>query len=298
METSTRSAGAPRDATVRAVWVVLAAVWSAQLGSAIGKSAFDSVTPSALTWLRLVASALLLLAWARPAIRGRTRADWTVVVCFGSSLALMNWAFYQALSRIPIGVAVTLEFIGPLTVALVGSRRRRDLVWVGLAATGVALLGVSRTELDPAGVGFALLAGAAWASYILLSARTGRHWPGIDGLTVASLVAVAWLSPAAVITGGSALLEPRVLAAGAAVGLLSSALPYALEITALRTLTPALFGILMSLEPAAAALAGAIVLGELLTWPQILAVACVVCASIGATTTTRRRARDFGLLGD
>ena len=286
METQQPASPRPQHAPARAIWLVLAGIVSVQLGSVIGKGAFDSVAPTALTWLRLAASVLILLVWARPRISGHDRADWAFAVSFGTSLALMNWSIYQSFSRIPIGVAVTVEFLGPLTVALIGSRRPRDVLWVLLAGLGVALLGGSRAGLDLVGVGFALLAGASWAAYILLSAQTGRRWPGVDGLTIASLVALAWLTPGALVTGGDALLDPRVLAVGAIVGLLSSALPYGLEIHALRSLSPALFGILMSLEPAAAALAAALILGELLTGVQLVAMAFVMVASTGAAWTS------------
>ena len=271
----------------RAVWLVVVGIVSVQLGAAFAKDLFGTVSPTALVWLRLATSALVLLAIARPRLRGRTMADWQVVVGFALSLGLMNWAIYQSFARIPLGIAVTLEFIGPLTLAVLGSRRARDLVWVGLAAAGVALLGAERADLDLAGVAFALLAGAAWAAYILLSAGTGRRWPGLDGLAVASVIAALGLAPMALVSGGTTLLEPHVLAVGAAIGVLSSVIPYSCELVALRTLRPSVFGILMSLEPAAAALAAAAVLGELLAVTQWLAIACVVAASIGATRTAR-----------
>jgi inner membrane transporter RhtA len=277
----------------RAVWLVLVGIVSVQLGAAFAKELFDTVSPTALVWLRLATSALVLLAIARPRLRGRTASDWQVVVGFALSLGLMNWAIYQSFARIPLGIAVTLEFIGPLTLAVVGSRRARDLVWVGLAAAGVALLGAERADLDLAGVAYALLAGAAWAAYILLSADTGRRWPGLDGLAVASVIAAVVLAPVALASGGTTLLEARVLLVGAAIGVLSSVIPYSCEMVALRTLRPSVFGILMSLEPAAAALAAAVVLGELLAVTQWLAVACVVAASIGATRTAGSARRDL-----
>jgi inner membrane transporter RhtA len=206
-----------------------------------------------------------------------------VALAFGVSLLTMNWAIYQSFARIPLGLAVTIEFVGPLAIAVLGSRRVRDLAWVVLAGLGVALLGFDPEGVTLAGVLFALLAGAAWAAYILLSAGTGRRWPGLDGLAVASVVAMLPLTPYAVHAGGETLLKPEILALGAAVGLLSSVIPYSLELNALRVLRPSVFGILMSLEPAAAALAGLLLLGEVLTPVQLLAMACVVAASIGAT---------------
>jgi len=199
----------------------------------------------------------------------------------------MNWAIYQSFARIPLGIAVTIEFLGPLTVAVLGSRRPRDLLWVGLAAVGVALLGLSRGTLTTAGVLFALVAALGWACYILLAARTGASWSGLSGLAVASLVGAVVLAVPAVLAGGRSLLDPRILLLGVAVGLLSSVLPYSLELIALRRMPPRVFGILMSLEPAAAALAALLLLGEYLTGWQWLAMACVVAASVGATRTSQ-----------
>jgi inner membrane transporter RhtA len=267
----------------RAVWLVVVGIISVQVGAAFAKDLFGTVSPTAMVWLRLVTSALILTAIARPRLRGRTRRDWLVVVGFGVSLGVMNWAIYQSFARIPLGIAVTIEFIGPLTLAVVGSRRAKDLVWVGLAAVGVLLLGFERTDLTGAGVGFALVAGIAWAAYILLSASTGARWPGLDGLAVASILATLLLTLPAIGVGGDVLLDPHVLLVGAMIGLLSSVIPYSCEMVALRTLAPSVFGILMSLEPAAAALAAIAVLHELLSPIQWLAVGCVVVASVGAT---------------
>lgn len=265
------------------MWLVLAGIGTVQLGSSLAKTVFDEVSATTVVWLRLLASALILLAVARPALRGRSRQDWVVMLAFGVSLGVMNWSFYQAMARIPIGVAVTIEFVGPLTLAVIGSRRARDLLWVALAAAGVLILGLEPGELNVAGVVFALVAGAAWAAYILLSAQTGRRWPGLDGLALASVVATLLIAPAALGRHAEELLDARILLLGVAVALLSSVIPYAFEMVALRSLRPAVFGILMSLEPAAAALAALLVLGEVLTPLQLVAMACVVVASIGAT---------------
>jgi inner membrane transporter RhtA len=275
-----------------AVWLVLGGIVSVQFGAAIAKDLFAVVPPTALVWLRLVTSAAVLLVVARPRVRGRSRRDWLVALGFGLSLLTMNWAIYQSFARIPLGIAVTIEFLGPLAVAVIGSRRPRDLVWVVLAAVGVALLGLAPASLNWAGVGFALLAGLAWACYILLSAQTGRQWPGISGLAVASLVGAVVLAPPAILEAGATLLEPRVLLLGFAVGLLSSVIPYSLELIALRRITPRLFGILMSLEPAVAALAAILLLQEFLTPVQWVAMACVVAASVGATRTDVRKGDD------
>ena len=271
----------------RPVWLVLVAIASVQVGAAVAKLLFDEVSPTAVVWLRLLTSALVLLAVARPSLAGRSAQDWGVVLAVGTALAVMNWSIYESFARIPLGVAVTIEFLGPLTVALVGSRRLLDLVWVALAGTGVALLGARPGDLELAGVLFALLAGAAWAAYIYLSAATGTRWPGVSGLAPASLVGAVGLAPFAVSAGGSLLLDPRILGIGLAVGLLSSVIPYSLELVALRTLPRSAFGILMSLEPAAAALVGVVLLGELLGLAHWCAVACVVVASVGVTRSAR-----------
>ena len=265
------------------MWLVVIGILSVQVGAALAKGLFGEISPTAMVWLRLATSAVVLMALARPHFHGRSRQDWLVVIGFGLSLGTMNWAIYQSFARIPLGIAVTIEFIGPLTLAVLGSRRARDVLWVLLAAAGVVLLGFEPAGLDPVGVAYALLAGAAWAAYILLSASTGRRWPGFDGLAVASLIAAAAMTLPALVVGGTSLFEPRVLLIGALVGLLSSVIPYSAELLALRTLRPAVFGILMSLEPAAAALAAIVVLGEHLSPLQWLAIACVVAASVGAT---------------
>lgn len=269
--------------SVGAVWLVVGGIVSVQVGAAIAKDLFSLVPPTAMVWLRLVTSAVILVAIARPALRGRSAADWRVALAFGVSLMTMNWAIYQSFARIPLGIAVTIEFLGPLAVAVIGSRRPRDLVWVATGGAGVALLGIAPGDITLVGVLFALLAGAAWAAYILLSASTGRRWPGISGLAVASVVGAVALAPPALVEAGPDLLDVKVLVLGVAIGLLSSVIPYSLELKALRRIPPRVFGVLMSLEPAAAALAAMALLGEFLTPVQWTALACVVVASVGAT---------------
>jgi inner membrane transporter RhtA len=271
---------------IPAVWLVIAGIVSVQVGAAIAKGLFDLVPPTAMVWLRLLTSAVILLLVARPRLAGHSGRDWLVVLGFGVSLMTMNWAIYQSFARIPLGIAVTIEFLGPLTVAVIGSRRFTDLIWVVLAGTGVALLGVSRASLMLAGVGFALLAALSWAFYILLSAQTGRRWPGISGLAIASMVGAIALAPPAIVAAGGQMLNSTVLMLGLTVGLLSSVIPYSFELIALRRIPPRVFSILMSLEPAVAALAAVILLEEFLSWVQWLAMACVVMASIGATRTS------------
>jgi inner membrane transporter RhtA len=268
------------------VTLVLIGILSVQFGAAVSKGLFGEIPPVGMVWLRLATSSLILLALARPRLGGRAAADWRPVLTLGLALAAMNWAFYESFARIPLGVAVTIEFVGPLAVAAVGRRRPRDLVWVGLAALGIVLFGAGPTDIDTLGFLLALFAGGCWALYIVSTAATGRRWAGVDGLAVASTVATLAIAPFAVVTAGARLLEPRLLVLGALVGLLSSVIPYGLEMVALRTLPPRVFGILMSLEPAVAALVAAMLLREWLTPLQLLAIACVTAASAGATRST------------
>ena len=267
------------------VWLVLIGILSVQFGAAVSKGLFGEIPPIGMVLLRLATSSLILLALTRPRLDGRTAADLRPVLALGLALGAMNWAFYESFARIPLGVAVKIEFVGPLALAAVGSRRPRDLVWVGLAALGIALFGAGPTKVDALGFGLALLAGGCWALYIVSTVATGRRWAGVDGLAMASAVATLAIAPFAVAKAGARLLEPRLLVLGALVGLLSSVVPYSLEMVALRTLPPRMFGILMSLEPAAAALAAAVLLSEWLTPLQLLAMACVTAASVGAART-------------
>ena len=225
---------------------------------------------------------LLVLIW-RPRLAGRSRRELWLVFWFGLVVAGMNLAFYSSLDRIPLGVAVTFEFVGPLGVAVWGSRRALDLVWVALAAVGILLLSdFGTSDLDPVGVGLALLAGAFWAAYILLTARVGEVFSGADGLALAMVVGAVALLPVGVAEGGADLLAPGLLAIALAVSVLSSVIPYTLEMEALRRLPEAVFGVLMSIEPAVAALAGLVLLGESLDQREVVAILFVVAASAGA----------------
>jgi len=273
--------------------LVLGAVASVQVGSALAKTLFDRAGPLGMVLLRLGVGAVVLLALTRPRLRGRSRRQLVLVVAFGAALAAMNSTFYSAIDRIPIGVAVTVEFAGPLAVAVAGSRRLLDLVWVALAAVGVALLtrGPAGT-LDPVGLGLAGVAAACWAAYILLSQGVGRAFRGADGLALATAVGFVLVAPVGLAQAGGALGDWRVLAAGAGVGLLSAAIPYSLEIEALRRLPARVFGVLMSIEPAVGALAGLVVLGEALRSREAAAIALVCVASAGAAWADRRAPLD------
>jgi inner membrane transporter RhtA len=276
--------------------LVLTGVVSVQVGAGLAARLFTQIPPAAVTALRLwTAAALMAVAGARPLrqnlaalIRRRSWRDAAVVAAFGLTLAVMNFSIYQAFSRIPLGIAVTIEFLGPLAVAVATSRRLIDLLWVALAGAGVALLtGAGNLAggghgIDLVGLAFALLAGASWAAYIILSRATGRRFPGASGLTIAMLVAAVVIVPVGVTAGRGALLRPGILATGLAIGLLSSIIPYTLELEALRRVPARVFGIWMSLEPAVAALVGLVMLGEALAVSEWAAIVCVMVACAGA----------------
>ena len=268
--------------------LVLGAIASVQFGSAVAATLFAQIGPGGAVWLRLLFGTVILLALWRPRIRGRTRRELLLASLFGLVLASMNFSFYSALHRIPLGIAVTLEFVGPLTVALVGSRRPLDLLWVALAAGGIlALTRGGAGHLDPVGIALALLAGAFWGAYILVNARVGTAFEGGTGLTLALCVATVVMIPVGLAQGGSNLFDARSLLLGGVVGMLSSAIPYSFENEALRRIDPSVFGVLMSIEPAMAALAGFIALGQGLTARAVLGIALVVVASVGAARRTR-----------
>lgn len=288
MERESRLGAVPAPA------LVLLGIVSVQFGAGLAKTLFDLLPPSAVVTLRLATSAVVLVLVSRRLL-GRVllrygRKDLLVAVAFGFTLATMNFAIYESFARIPLGIAVTIEFLGPLGVAVAFSRRRLDLVWVALAALGVVVLmqddGTGR--VTPAGVAFALLAATMWAAYILLSAATGRRFAGSSGLAIASVVGTVLILPVGISTGGSLMLRPDLLAMGILIGLLSSVIPYSFELEALRRMPAKVFGILMSLEPAAAALVGLVVLGEVLDLREWTAIGCVIVACIGATRTQPR----------
>lgn len=268
--------------------LVILGILTTQLGAAIAKGLFHSLGPGGTVFVRVGFAALVLLALWRPKVGGYSRSDYVAAVAFGLALGGMNLAFYLALDRIPLGIAVTLEFVGPLGVAVYGSRRRLDLLWVILAGAGVLLLSpFGGADLDMVGALLALTAGGLWAAYILLSARVGRAFPGGAGLVIAMLVAAVLLTPVGILSGGAELLRPTILAAGLGVALLSSAIPYSLELEALRRLPAHVFGVMMSLEPAAGALVGLVILDENIGIRGLSAVALVSFATVGATRSIR-----------
>jgi inner membrane transporter RhtA len=271
--------------------MVLSGIISVQAGAGIADKLFREVPPAAVTGLRLWTSALAMAVISGRGLVGafgdlvkrRAWADAGIAVSFGIALLIMNFSIYQAFARIPLGVAVTIEFLGPLAVAVAGSRHLRDVGWVVLAAAGVVLLTQGgHGHLDLTGVLFAGVAGACWAGYIGLSQATGRRFPGSAGLAIAMLVAGILITPPAVVAGGSAVFRPAVLATGAAIGILSSVIPYRLELEALRRMPMRLFGVWMSLEPAVAALIGLALLGQQLSAVEWLAIGCVMIACAGA----------------
>ena len=266
--------------------LVGASIVSVQLGAAIASSLFHTVGAPGTVLLRQGLAAAVMIAIARPRVRGRSAGDWRVVCVFGLVLAAMNVCFYEAVERLPLGIAVTIELFGPLGLAASLSRRRREFAYVLLAAVGVVMLGGVTQRLDRVGVAFDLVAAAGWASYILLSRRTGRSFDGVDGLALAMVVATVAVAPLGVITGGRQLLEPHALLIGLAVAMLSAAIPFSLETHALRAVGPRTFGVIMSTSPAVAAVMGWLVLNEQLGWLQAAAIGCVVAASAGTALAT------------
>ncbi|MEV4813815.1 EamA family transporter [Micromonospora avicenniae] len=276
-------AGPARHPNAGAVGLVLGGALSVQFGSAVATMLFPRTGVAGAVTLRLAISAVLLLVVCRPGLRGHDRADWLAAGTFGLILAAMNSIFYQAIERIPLGPAVTLEVLGPLALSVFAGRRAASWVCAGVGLAGVALLGRGGFDrLDPLGAALALVAGATWAAYIVFSARVGARFRGADGLAVALVVAAVLTLPLGLATAGTVLLDPSVLALGVALAVLASGLPYTLELLALRRLPTATFAVLMSLGPAVAALAGYLVLGQRLTVLEVVAIALVIAASIGA----------------
>lgn len=282
-----------RGGVPASVGLVVVGLVCQDLGAAIAVLLFPQAGPLGMVALRLAFSAIVLLLIARPSLRGRTAAAWRAVVAFGLVLALMNGTFYLAIARLPLGVTVTIEVLGPLALSIVTSRRVSAWLWAALAFAGVAALaGGGWDRLDPIGVLFALAAAASWALYILASARVGRAFPRLDGLALAMTVGAMVAVPFGIAAAGPAMVRPEVLGLGLAVALLSSTIPYALELIALRRLPASAFAILLSLSPAVAALVGLLVLGQGITALEAVGIALVVVASIGAVRTAGPREAD------
>lgn len=268
--------------------LILGGITSVQFGSAVAAILFSRVGPAGAVLLRLLTASVVLLALWRPRVRAFSHRELLLAAAFGLILAGMNLSFYVALHRIPLGIAVSIEFVGPLAVAIGGSRRAIDLLWVVLAAGGIlALTHGGAHHLSTAGILFALVAGCCWGAYILVNARVGQAIEGGSGLAIAMVVAAVAVLPAGLIAGGSHLVAPHALALGAAVGILSSVIPYSFELEALRRISVSLFGVLMSIEPAMAAIAGLIVLGQGLSTRELIGIALVVVASAGASLHRR-----------
>ncbi|MGW7331454.1 EamA family transporter [Streptomyces sp. NPDC054840] len=277
------------------VALVISAGVSVQFGAALAVMIMPRAGAAGVVTLRLAAAAIVLLLLCRPKVRGHSRSDWGTVLAFGVAMAGMNGLFYQAIDRIPLGPAVTLEVLGPLALSVVVSRRLVNVLWAGLALGGVILLsghgggGLGFGSLDPLGAAYALGAGAMWAAYIVFSARTGRRFPQADGLALAMAVAAAISLPLGIAGAGSNLLVPSTIALGVGVAVLSSVLPYTLELLALRRMPAPTFAILMSLEPAIAATAGFLVLNQAMSALDALAIALVIAASMGAVRSQIRK---------
>lgn len=267
----------------RALVSLVVAMVSFQAGASIAKQLIPTLGAPGTTALRLGLSAIMVALLQRPWRHVPTRAAMPVILIYGLSLGIMNFVFYLALRTIPLGIAVALEFTGPLVVALLHSRRRLDYLWIALAAIGLLLLlPITRTSagLDPVGVLWALAAGVCWALYIVFGQKAGRAH-GAGASTWGMIIAACAIVPIGIADAGRALIAPSVLPLGVGVAILSSALPYTLEMTALRRLSARTYGVLMSFEPALAALIGLVVLDELLTPNQWIAIGAIIAASIG-----------------
>lgn len=271
------------------VQAVLLAIISVQCGAAIAKTLFPALGAAGTASIRIGVSAIILLLAYRPNLKTITKEQWKVVIPYGFSLGAMNLIFYFSIKRIPIGLAVTLEFIGPLLLAIIGSKRLMDYFWVVLAAIGILLIAPWTNErLDSLGVIFALLAGALWAAYIVFGGKISKILNEGTAVSTGMLLAAILVLPFGIFENGLANLTPRLFGMGFALALLSSAIPFTLEMKALGKLPPRTFSILMSLEPAAASICAFIFLNENLSFYEILAVVCVVVASAGSTLTSKK----------
>lgn len=278
-----------KEFNIPPIYAVLLAIVSVQCGAAIAKTLFPAIGAAGTASMRIGISAILLLIAYRPNLRAITPKQWRIVAPYGLSLGAMNLVFYLAIERIPIGLAVTLEFIGPLLLAIIGSRRLIDYCWVLLAAAGIVLIAPwTNNNVDTLGVLFALLAGGFWAAYIILGGKISQIMNGGQAVSTGMLFAAILILPFGFYENGLANLTPKFFGMGVALALLSSAIPFTLEMKALGQLPPRTFSILMSLEPAAASIFAFIFLQEHLSFYEILAVICVIVASAGSTLTAKR----------
>jgi len=277
-----------RGSRIPAPLYALGSIASVQVGATVARHLFAELGPTATVFLRVAFGALILLAIARPRWPPLAAIPWRAVNLFGLVIAAMNLCFYQSIARIPLGIAVTIEFIGPLAVAIAGSRKPLDFAWAIMAALGVALLSLTGGTVSGLGILFALGAGAGWATYIVVSQRVGRMVPGSDGLVFALAIGGLALAPFGIAGAGTRLIDVRNLATGVLVAVLSSAIPFSLEYAALRRLSSRLFGILMSLEPAVGTAAGFVFLAQRLSLRELVAIVLVMVASGGATLTAPR----------
>jgi inner membrane transporter RhtA len=282
----------PRRGAVGAVGIVVVGLACQEIGASCAVLLFPAVGAIGVVTLRLVFSAIVLLLVSRPSLRGHSGADWLTLAAFGIALGGMNLLFYEALSRLHLGATVTIEVLGPLVLSVVASRKLSAWLWAVLAFVGVSLLSRGGFDsLDPVGVAFAFGAAALWAGYILMSKRTGGRFEGLDGLAIAMAIGAVLTLPFGILTAGPALAHPGILGIGLAVAVLSSAIPYAFELFALRRLAAATFSILMSVSPAIATLVGFVILHQAITPLDGLAIAIVVAASAGAVRSANAPAR-------
>ncbi len=287
IELASSGSTAPGTSGADRIWLLGASMLSVQVGAGFAARLMEHIGAPAVVMFRQGGAAVVLLVVCRPRLRGRTSVEWRTIVALGVVLAVMNTSFYGAVQRLPLGVAVTIELVGPLGLAAALSRRRADLVWVGVALAGVALLGGGGSRLDPLGIGLALTAAGGWASYILLSRSTGRRSDGVADLGLAMAVAAALVAPVG-LAGGVRLLELSILGAGALVAVLAGLVPFSLEMVALRTVPARVFGVLMSLSPVAATATGAVLLGQRLEMRQVFAMGFVMLASVATVRGDRR----------
>ncbi len=275
------------------VGLLLIAMASIQSGASLAKSMFPIVGAQGTTTLRLIFASIIMLLLLRPWRAKLTASSLRTVIVYGMSLGGMNFLFYMSLNTVPLGIAVALEFTGPLAVAIYASRRALDFLWIGLAVIGLLLLiptGDTSAGIDPLGVGYALGAGICWALYILFGQKAGAD-NGVQTAALGVMIAALFVAPIGIVHAGAALLTPSLIPIAIGVAILSTALPYTLEMVALTRIPARTFGTLMSIEPAFGALSGLLFLHEYLSLAQWLAIACIILASVGATMTMRRESR-------